>query len=62
MLFRRRRFELDVKPSDDRMRIIIVDLGGVKTGLVVDSVRDVLNLATKDIAPPPDAVGSRIDQ
>jgi purine-binding chemotaxis protein CheW len=51
-----------VKPSDDRTRIIIVDLGGVKTGLVVDSVREVLNLAKKDIAPPPEAIGSGIDQ
>ena len=51
----RKRFELDVKPPDDRTRIIIVDLGGVKTGLVVDSVREVLNLARKDIAPPPEA-------
>jgi chemotaxis signal transduction protein len=58
----RKRFDLDVKPSDDRTRIIIVDLGGVKTGLVVDSVREVLNLARKDIAPPPEAIGSGIDQ
>ena len=58
----RKRFELEVKPSDDRTRIIIVDLGGVKTGLVVDSVREVLNLARKDIAPPPEAIGSGIDQ
>lgn len=58
----RKRFDLDVKPSDDRTRIIIVDLGGVKTGLVVDSVREVLNLAKKDIAPPPEAIGSGIDQ
>jgi purine-binding chemotaxis protein CheW len=58
----RKRFDLEVKPSDDRTRIIIVDLSGVKTGLVVDSVREVLNLATKDIAPPPEAIGSGIDQ
>ena len=58
----RKRFELEEKPSDDHTRIIIVDLGGIKTGLVVDSVREVLNLATKDIAPPPEAIGSGIDQ
>ena len=58
----RKRFDLEVKPPDDRTRIIIVDLGGVKTGLVVDSVREVLNLARKDIAPPPEAIGSGIDQ
>lgn len=58
----RKRFDLEDKPSDDRTRIIIVDLGGVKTGLVVDSVREVLNLATQDIAPPPEAIGAGIDQ
>jgi purine-binding chemotaxis protein CheW len=58
----RKRFDLEVKPPDDRTRIIIVDLGGIKTGLVVDSVREVLNLAKKDIAPPPEAIGSGIDQ
>jgi purine-binding chemotaxis protein CheW len=57
----RKRFELEIKPPDDRTRIIIVDLGGVKTGLVVDSVREVLNLARKDIAPPPEAIGTGID-
>jgi purine-binding chemotaxis protein CheW len=54
----RKRFELELKAPDDRTRIIIVDLGGVKTGLVVDSVREVLNLAKKDIAPPPEAIES----
>jgi purine-binding chemotaxis protein CheW len=54
----RKRFGLEVKLSDDRTRIMIVDIGGVKTGLVVDSVREVLNLARKDIAPPPEAIGS----
>jgi chemotaxis signal transduction protein len=58
----RKRFDLDVKPSDDRTRIIIVNIGGIRTGLVVDSVREVLNLAKKDIAPPPEAIGSGIDQ
>ena len=58
----RKRFELEAKPADDRTRIIIVDLGGIKTGLVVDSVREVLNLVRRDIAPPPEAIGSGIDQ
>jgi chemotaxis signal transduction protein len=58
----RKRFDLESKPADDRTRIIIVDLGGVKTGLIVDSVREVLNLSRKDIAPPPEAIGAGIDQ
>jgi purine-binding chemotaxis protein CheW len=39
-----------------------VELSGVKTGLIVDSVREVLSLSKKDIAPPPEAVHSGIDQ
>jgi purine-binding chemotaxis protein CheW len=58
----RKRFDLDVKTSDDRTRIIIVELGGVKTGLIVDSVREVLSVSKKDIAPPPEAIHSGIDQ
>jgi len=58
----RKRFELEAKASDDRSRIIIVELGGVKTGLIVDSVREVLSLPKKDIAPPPEAIHSGIDQ
>jgi purine-binding chemotaxis protein CheW len=58
----RKRFDLEVKAPDDRTRIIIVDMGGIKTGLVVDSVREVMNLAKKDIAPPPETIGSGIDQ
>lgn len=58
----RKRFDLEAKASDDRTRIIIVELGGVKTGLIVDSVREVLSLPKKDIAPPPEAIHSGIDQ
>jgi len=58
----RKRFDLEPKLSDDRTRIVIVNLGGVRTGLVVDSVREVMNLAKKDIAPPPESIGSGIDQ
>lgn len=58
----RRRFDLEVKAADDRTRIIIVELAGVKTGLVVDAVREVLSLSKKDIAPPPEAIHTGVDQ
>jgi chemotaxis signal transduction protein len=58
----RKRFDLEAKVADDRTRIMIVELGGVKTGLIVDSVREVLSLRKKDIAPPPEAIHSGIDQ
>ena len=57
----RKRFGLEVKAADDRTRIIMVELAGTKTGLLVDSVSQVLNIAAQDIAPPPAAIESGID-
>jgi purine-binding chemotaxis protein CheW len=56
VLSSRTLFELDAKVSDDRTRVIIVDLGGAKTGLVVDSVKEVLSIPMKNIAPPPASI------
>jgi purine-binding chemotaxis protein CheW len=58
----RKRFHLPLKEADERTRVIIMELGGVKTGLLVDSVREVLNLASKDIAPPPASLSTTIDR
>jgi purine-binding chemotaxis protein CheW len=58
----RKRFDLGVRTADDHTRIIIVDLNGVKTGLIVDSVREVLSLSRTDIAAPPETVQSGIGQ
>ena len=58
----RKRFNLPQKEADERTRVIIMELGGVKTGLLVDSVREVLNLASKDIAPPPTSLSTTIDR
>ena len=58
----RKRFHLPPKEADERTRVIIMELAGVKTGLLVDSVREVLNLANKDIAPPPASLSTTIDR
>ena len=58
----RKRFNLPSREADERTRVIIIDVGGKKTGLLVDSVREVLNLASKDISPPPTTISSTIDQ
>jgi chemotaxis signal transduction protein len=58
----RKRFDLDLREADDHTRIIIVDLNGVKTGLIVDSVREVLTLSKADISVPPDAVQTDHEQ
>jgi purine-binding chemotaxis protein CheW len=58
----RKRFQLPQKEADERTRVIIMEVEGVKTGLLVDSVREVLNLASKDIAPPPTSLSATIDR
>ena len=58
----RKRFNLPPKEACERTRVIIMELGGVKTGLLVDSVREVLNLASKDIAAPPASLSTTIDR
>ncbi len=52
----RSHFAMPAVDTDDRTRIIIVDLDGTKTGLRVDSVSQVLNIANRDVEPPPKAV------
>jgi len=58
VLSTRALFSLDARVSDDRTRVIIVDLGGTKTGLVVDSVKEVLSISSRDIAAPPASISS----
>jgi chemotaxis signal transduction protein len=61
VLSTRTLFALEAKASDDRTRVIIVDLGGAKTGLVVDSVKQVLSIPKRNIAPPPESISSGVD-
>jgi chemotaxis signal transduction protein len=49
----RRFFGLTARDNDDRTRIIIVDMQGVKTGLCVDQVNEVLRIARSSIEPTP---------
>jgi purine-binding chemotaxis protein CheW len=51
-------FALEPKVADDRTRVIIVELGGVKTGLVVDSVKEVMSISSRNIAPPPASISN----
>lgn len=54
----RKLFSLPDIEADDRTRIIIVDIGGSRTGLRVDAVNEVLRLSRKDIEPAPGIVTS----
>ncbi len=52
----RELFGLEDKAIEDRTRIIIVDIGGAKTGLRVDQVNEVLRLLKQDIEKTPSIV------
>jgi purine-binding chemotaxis protein CheW len=49
----RLRFGLPWREYDDRTTIIVLDLSGVPTGLVVDQVTDVLTIPKENVDPPP---------
>lgn len=49
----RKLFGMEQIEKDDRTRIIIVDVGGRKTGLCVDKVAEVLRLFSRDIEATP---------
>jgi len=61
VLSTRTLFALEPKAADDHTRVIIVDLGGTKTGLVVDSVKQVLSIPHNNIAPPPPSISNGAD-
>lgn len=49
----RRRFETPEVRTDDDTRIVVVEHGGERLGLVVDSVTEVLRAPETAISPPP---------
>ncbi len=53
----RLRFGLPARAYDERTTIIVLDLEGVPTGLVVDHVTDVLTIPPANIEPPPHWLG-----
>ncbi len=57
----RKLFNLSEKDVTDATRIIIVDFNGKRTGIVVDSVSEVLRFEKTLIEAPPDILSSGID-
>jgi purine-binding chemotaxis protein CheW len=49
----RLRFNLPLREYDERTCIIVVDVNDNPVGLVVDQVSEVVDIAEKDIEPPP---------
>jgi len=57
----RKRLGMETAEKDDHTRIIIVDLDGKKTGLVVDRVNEVMRLPKTDIDRTEEMVSGMID-
>jgi purine-binding chemotaxis protein CheW len=49
----RLRFGLPEKEYNDRTCIIVLEVDGVPTGIVVDEVSEVLEIPSSEISPPP---------
>ncbi len=47
------RFRMEGREYDERTCIIVVDVNQTRIGFIVDSVKDVLDIAPDQIAPPP---------
>lgn len=52
----RRRFEVESPSHDDETRIVLVEFGGERLGLVVDAVTEVLRVPETSVLPPPQFV------
>lgn len=50
----RLRFKKPPVEYDDRTCIIIVEIDGIKAGLIVDNVSEVIDIASSEISLPPD--------
>ena len=49
----RQRFNLECRDYDERTCIIVVDIDGTPVGLVVDKVKEVMDIPENDVEPPP---------
>ncbi len=49
----RSRFSLPAKEATDQSRIIVLDIKGIRFGIIVDAVSEVIRLPKENIEPPP---------
>lgn len=54
----RLRFKKEPKEYNDRTCVIVVDIGDISIGLIVDSVSEVLTIDDEDIIQPPQMIQS----
>lgn len=51
------RFQLGQMSYNENTRVIIVAIGDMEVGLVVDAANDVIDIDTATVEPPPEVVG-----
>lgn len=56
-----KRLELNSKETDSLSRIIIVEVKDTVIGMLVNSVKEVINLPLSSIQPPPEMIKSKIN-
>jgi purine-binding chemotaxis protein CheW len=49
----RLRFDMEARPYDDRTCVVVVRMGETSVGLVVDTVKEVLNIPEQAVTEPP---------
>lgn len=49
----RLRFKKEQKEYDDRTCIVVVEIGNINIGLIIDRVLEVVNIDESNISPPP---------
>lgn len=54
----RKRFDMPSKDYDGATRIVIVQVEDIQVGLIVDAVRDVLDISAYSIEEPPSGLGA----
>ena len=57
----RKRFGMESRVNDESTRVLVVDVQGTVTGVIVDRVAEVLRVSSEDIEPSPKVLRSSID-
>lgn len=57
----RNKFNLSQYSRDEQSRIVVINLDGQRTGLIVDSAREVVKISCTNIEPVPEMLDTRID-
>lgn len=57
----RKRFEMEEKSRDEHTKVVVVEMDGLLTGLIVDSVQEVLKVSRQVIETAPDLLTASVD-